>query len=193
MPRIIAGRLGGRTVPSPPTNRTRPTSDRVREAMFSRLDAWGAVEGATVLDLYAGTGALAFEALSRGAAFAVLVEAHRPTAKAIGEAARALGLESELRIECGQASVGPRPEGPFTLVCADPPYAVATDQLACLVTGLGEAGQLADEATIVLERSARSKPTLLPEYFVDEGQRNFGDTRVEYFTYLDPAITEASR
>ena len=92
MPRIIAGRLGGRTVPSPPTNRTRPTSDRVREAVFSRLDSWGAVRGSTVLDLYAGTGALAFEALSRGAEFAVLVEAHRPTAKAIGEVARALGL-----------------------------------------------------------------------------------------------------
>ncbi len=193
MPRIIAGRLGGRTVPSPPTNRTRPTSDRVRESMFSRLESWGVVEGATVLDLFSGTGALAFEALSRGASFAVLVEAHRPTAKAISEAARTLGLARELRVECGQASVGPRPEGPFTLVCADPPYAVATEELARLVTGLGEAGQLADEATIVLERSARSEPTPLPEHFVGEGHRDFGDTRVEYFTYLDPAITEASR
>lgn len=193
MPRIIAGRLGGRTVPSPPTNRTRPTSDRVREAVFSRLDSWGAVRGSTVLDLYAGTGALAFEALARDADFAVLVEAHRPTAKAIGEAARTLGLDESLRVECGQASVGPRPEAPFTLVCADPPYAVATEELARLVTGLGAAGQLADEATIVLERSARSEKTPLPSYFVDEGARDFGDTRVEYFTYLDPAITEASR
>ncbi|MCT1866546.1 16S rRNA (guanine(966)-N(2))-methyltransferase RsmD [Dermabacter sp. p3-SID358] len=193
MPRIIAGRLGGRPVPSPPTNRTRPTSDRVREALFSRLDAWGVIEGASVLDLFSGTGALAFEALSRGADFAVLVEAHRPTAKAIGEAARTLGIECALRVECGQASVGPRPEGPFALVFADPPYSVATGELARLVTGLGEAGQLADEATIVLERSARSEKTPLPAHFVDEGHRDFGDTRVEYFTYLDPAITEASR
>ena len=73
MPRIIAGALGGRTVPGPPGKGTRPTSDRVREALFSRLDGWDAVAGARVLDLYAGTGALALEALSRGAEHAVLV------------------------------------------------------------------------------------------------------------------------
>jgi 16S rRNA (guanine966-N2)-methyltransferase len=73
MPRIISGTLGGRTIPGPPGKGTRPTSDRVREALFSRLDGWDAVAGARVLDLYAGTGALAFEAHARGAEPAVLV------------------------------------------------------------------------------------------------------------------------
>src|SRR5690625_5872828 len=74
MPRIIAGALGGRFVPGPPGRGTRPTADRVREALFSRLDGWDTLQGARVLDLFAGTGVLSFESISRGAADAVMVE-----------------------------------------------------------------------------------------------------------------------
>ena len=103
MPRIIAGALGGRTIPGPPGKGTRPTSDRVREALFSRLDGWDALAGARVLDLYAGTGALAFESLSRGAAHALLVELHAPSARSLGAAARELGLADRSTVRAGRA------------------------------------------------------------------------------------------
>ncbi|QCR53819.1 16S rRNA (guanine(966)-N(2))-methyltransferase RsmD [Brachybacterium sp. SGAir0954] len=103
MPRIVSGSLGGRTIPGIVSKGTRPTSDRVREALFSRLDGWDALTGARVLDLYAGTGALAFESLSRGAAHALLVELHAPSARSLGAAARELGLADRCTVRAGRA------------------------------------------------------------------------------------------
>ncbi|HQW72588.1 MAG TPA: RsmD family RNA methyltransferase, partial [Ornithinibacter sp.] len=91
MTRIIAGTLGGRTLRTPPGSGTRPTSDRVREALFSALDARGAVAGARVLDLYAGSGALGLEAASRGAESVLLVESDRRAADVIAGNVRELG------------------------------------------------------------------------------------------------------
>src|SRR5690625_4296579 len=92
MPRIIAGALGGRFVPGPPGRGTRPTADRVREALFSRLDGWDTLQGGRVLDLFAGTGVLSFESISRGAEDAVMVEMHAPTARALCATAKELGI-----------------------------------------------------------------------------------------------------
>src|SRR5699024_12747247 len=104
MPRIVAGRLGGRTIPGPPGKGTRPTSDKVREALFNRLEGWDVLAGARALDLYAGTGALAFEALSRGAEHALLVEPHGPTVAQLRRPARDLGLSDCAAIRARQAA-----------------------------------------------------------------------------------------
>lgn len=193
MPRIIAGTHGGRSIASPPTDRTRPTSDRVREAIFSKLEVWDVVRGARVFDLYAGTGALGFEALSRGARHVVAVEGHRATATSIERNAVSLGMDASLDVDVTRLSEHSRlPSGSATLVFADPPYSVPTANLTALITRLAREGHLEDEATLVIERSSRSEPLELPEDFVHEQSKDFGDTRVEYFTYLDPEVTARS-
>ena len=119
--RVIAGRLGGRKLVAPRGLSTRPTSDRVREALFSAL---GAVTGARVLDLFAGTGALGVEAISRGAARAVFVESARPALAALRENLGALGLAESARVvpQLAERALGAViAEGPFDLIFADPP------------------------------------------------------------------------
>lgn len=186
MPRIIAGELGGRTVPGPPSSRTRPTSDRVREAVFSRLQGWDAIAGRRVLDLYAGTGALAFEALSRGALDAVLVEAHARTAAQITRTAHDLGLADRARVQSARAeaaaaalaaAVG-RGEAPFGLVLIDPPYDVPTSALEELLVALRPA--LEPDAVVAVERSSRSAPLVWPAEYADDGTKAYGETVVQY-------------
>lgn len=187
MPRIIAGALGGRTIAGPPTSRTRPTSDRVREAIFSRLQTWGAISDQRVLDLYAGTGALAFEALSRGAASAVLVEAHARTARQISATAADLGLDARARVMTARVEtavenlaqgVETGQEQPFGLVFCDPPYDLATESLREILERLSPA--LGSEALVVIERSNRSAGTLWPESMIEDDVRAYGDTSVHY-------------
>ncbi|CAM3997773.1 16S rRNA (guanine(966)-N(2))-methyltransferase RsmD [Helcobacillus massiliensis] len=197
MPRIIAGALGGRTIASPPSSRTRPTSDRVRESLFGRLDAWGVLRGAHVLDLFGGTGALAFEALSRGAGSAVIVEAHGPTAQVIRRSAEDLGLTDQVSVITGRAesvirTLNPSAGPAASAVFLDPPYTVPLAHIADLLEQLSAAGVLADEAVIVIEHSGRTDEQLrLGPEFVDEGAKQYGDTAVEFFTYLDPRISAA--
>lgn len=182
MPRIITGTLGGRTIPGPPGKGTRPTSDRVREALFSRVEGWDAVAGARVLDLYAGTGALALEALSRGADSAVLVESHGPTARQLRRVAADLGLADRCEVREGRAEkVAPVLDGEpgvFTLVFLDPPYDLATEALEDLLVTLRPA--LADDALVVVERSARSRPLRWPDGWGDDGTRSYGETVLQY-------------
>jgi 16S rRNA (guanine966-N2)-methyltransferase len=180
MPRIISGTLGGRTIPGPPGKGTRPTSDRVREALFSRLDGWDAVAGARVLDLYAGTGALAFEALSRGAEHAVLVELHGPTARQLRRTAGELGLAAQVDVRPGKAAAaatGLAGHG-ASLVFLDPPYDVATEELEQLLLALRPA--LTDDALVVLERSSRSRPLVWPEGWADDGTKFYGETVLQF-------------
>ncbi|TDP76179.1 16S rRNA (guanine966-N2)-methyltransferase [Brachybacterium sp. AG952] len=180
MPRIISGALGGRTIPGPPGKGTRPTSDRVREALFSRLDGWGALAGARVLDLYAGTGALALESLSRGAAHAVLVEVHGPTARQLRRTAADLGLSDRVDVRAGKAATvaaGLAGHG-ATLVFLDPPYDVSTDELEQLLVTLRPA--LTDDALVVLERSSRSRPVEWPDGWADDGTKSYGETVLQF-------------
>lgn len=190
MPRIIAGELGGRPIPGSPGKGTRPTTDRVREALFSRLDGWDALDGAHVVDLYAGTGALAFEALSRGAASALLVEAHGASAQQLRRSAAALGLagRAEVRAARAESVVERLPRSGETgdsdggrgidLAFIDPPYEVSTQDVESLLVALLPA--LRGDAVVVIERSARTRPVIWPSGYVDDGTKSYGETVLQY-------------
>ncbi len=189
--RVVAGRLRSRAIDAPKGGATRPTSDRVRESLFAVL---GDVTGARVLDLYAGSGALAIEALSRGAARAVLVEVARPALAAIGKNLAALGLVEVARVvqrRVGQAASAVMAEAPFDLVLIDPPYAdLPSGALAReLATLLAEPGLLASDARVVVEHAARdAAPALAGLALVDE--RRWGDSRVAFYARAEAGAAE---
>ena len=181
MTRIIAGVAGGRTLRTPPGSGTRPTSDRVREALFSALDAREAVRGKRVLDLYAGSGALGLEAASRGAASVVLVESDRRAADVIARNVRDLGLAG---VRVVRSTVGtllaaePRPSEAADLVLVDPPYDVDEEALAVVLRRLG-AAWLAPGGLVVVERSTRSPEPTWPSGVERRGSpRKYGETTV---------------
>lgn len=179
MTRIIAGSAGGRRLAVPPGSGTRPTSDRVRESLFSRLESWGAVTGARALDLYAGSGALGLEAVSRGAASVVLVEADRRAAGVCRENARTLGLPDVTvvadRVERFLAAAGGRGDE-FDLVLMDPPYAMPGSRLRDALSAVAEV--LADDGLVVVERSVRDGEPPWPDGLVPVGDRVTGETAV---------------
>ena len=186
MTRIIAGTAGGRTLRTPPGSGTRPTSDRVREAVFSALDARDAVHGARVLDLYAGSGALGLEAASRGAASVVLVESDRRAADVIAANARDLGLRGVRVVRTtvsAHLSGDPGPDAVADLVLVDPPYDVDEPTLAAVLERLA-AGWLAPDALLVVERSSRSPE---PTWPLGVGRaakpRKYGETTVWFATH----------
>jgi len=157
---------------------TRPTSERVREAMFSALDSRGVIAGARVLDLYAGSGALGLEAASRGAASVVLVEAARPAVTAARQNVAALGLD-QVVVEPGTVErFLSGPGAPMDLVLLDPPYDLAERALAAVLAALVERGWLAPGAQVVLERAARSPEPAWPPGLARTGVREHGDTAV---------------
>ena len=159
--RIVAGEFRGRTIAAPDGEGTRPTTDRVREALFSSLYSLrGGFDDAVVLDAFAGSGALGFEALSRGAAHAVFYE-RDPQAMAVCEGnARTLGLQPK-SFTCVKRDVMQNPpEGqdpPFDLVFLDPPYATDPDDVVALVKRLDETGALAPETIVVYEHGHTSR------------------------------------
>ena len=160
-PRITSGSLGSRKLRSPKGTNVRPTPGRVKESLFSILAE--RVKGARVLDLFAGTGAIGFEAASRGAARVVSVESHRETAAAIEEAARNFGVEKVVTVFAAPAERALyRLEGPFDIVYLDPPYANAVPlQLLGL---LHDRGLLAPDALVVYEHAARTILPHIPGY-----------------------------
>jgi 16S rRNA (guanine966-N2)-methyltransferase len=170
---VIAGRLGGRTLTAPRGSGTRPTSDRVREALFSILDG---VSGARVLDLYAGSGALAIEALSRGAAEATLVDSSPAAVAAIRRNLDALGLVAEVRRQPVRSFIERALEAgrQYDLVFADPPY-----RLASSLRGSGLDGLLATGARVVAESDRRGPVELETLELVDE--RRYGDTLIRIY------------
>lgn len=190
--RIVAGTARGRRLAVPPGTGTRPTSDRTREAVFSRLDAWDAVRDARVLDLYCGSGALALEALSRGAASAVGVEADRTAARVAADNARTLDLDLHVvhdRVERwlgvgGATARGTSRSGPGTrerpdevdLVMMDPPYDLAGDVLDRVLAAVAE--RCAREAVVVVERARRSPEPTWPEGLHPLEPRRYGETTV---------------
>lgn len=178
--RVIAGQLGGRRLVSPRGEVARPTPDRVREALYSIL---GSVEGAVVLDLFSGTGALAIEALSRGAARAVLVERDRASKGAIlaNLESLALGARAELMFS-DVARALPRlvTRGErFDLVLADPPYAEAGTLLPAVLAALPDL--LAPEARVVLEHGRRTQSPAAPPGLVFEDSRRYGETALSFY------------
>jgi 16S rRNA (guanine(966)-N(2))-methyltransferase RsmD len=174
---------------------TRPTSDRVREALFSMLVSDGLIgddgehPGPRVLDLYAGTGALAFEALSRGASAAVLVEHARDAVTAIRKNARALGIGSELLLfdtKVDRALL--KIEGPFGIVFLDPPYAdVPTPSFGAVLAKA--AALLRPDGALVLEHASPDEPPAVPGLTLDRTRR-YGDTSVSL--YRAPQIPGSS-
>lgn len=179
--RIVGGKLSGRRFSGPRSDATRPTSERVREAVGSALEARGLIEDAVVLELFAGTGAMAFEALSRGARRAILVEKARPVAKAIEKSAAELGLADRVTVvmadlEGSRATWLERIDEPAQLVLIDPPYA-RIDLVPELLTALAEAGRVEDGSTVVVEHAQRHPPTM-PLGFVEVSRYRYGDTAV---------------
>lgn len=183
MTRIIAGAAGGRRLATPAGAGTRPTTERTREAIFSRLHHLGVLEGADVLDLYAGSGALGLEAVSRGARSAVLVEAAKPVARVARANAAAVGVGAVTVVAepVARALRGAQTAGPFDLVLSDPPYDLPEDALAADLHALAEAGRLRPEAVVVVERSTRSPEPAWPpgrSGLVRFAERAYGETRV---------------
>lgn len=182
MTRIVAGRAGGRRLKVPPRG-TRPTSERVREALFSSLDARMDLDGASVLDLYAGSGALGLEALSRGAAYALLVESDAKAAAVIRENITELGLTGAvLRAAPVFTVLAGSPDRVYDLVLADPPYAVTEDAVSGVLAALVDGGWVGDGSVVVLERSSRSPETTWPEALEAGRVRKYGETRIEVAT-----------
>jgi 16S rRNA (guanine966-N2)-methyltransferase len=167
--RVVAGEFGGRRLRAPRGAGTRPTADRVREALFSML---GDVSGACVLDLYAGSGALGIEALSRGAASVVFVEHHAQAAATIRRNLDELGTEGDVRRQDAMAFLAAS-RATFDLVFCDPPY----DSAPRLAEALAErlAAVTPDDARIVTESDKR-RPLELPFPLLRE--RSYGDTRI---------------
>ena len=180
MTRIIAGDLGGRRIAVPPKG-TRPTTDRVREAVFSRLDHADAMRGARVADLFAGSGALGLEALSRGASAAVLVEAGSQAARVLQANVRDLGLAGRAAVV--REKVRPyleRTDATWDLVFLDPPYDIARDDLTGVLAAL--VPHLAAGAAVVLEWSTRAGDAPWPAGIAPDRSRAYGETTVHYAT-----------
>ena len=184
MTRIIAGVLKGRTLKVPPSV-TRPTSSRVREAMFSSLEhAHGGLDDVRVLDLFAGSGALAIESLSRGAQYAELMESDAKAVSTIKDNLKALNLNAQVvggdlftHLANGSSSGG------FDVVFADPPYGLADERMTHMLELLRDGNWLRDDAVIVLERDKRSVCEW-PDGYGDIEQRSYGDTVVWYGHFI---------
>lgn len=175
-PRIASGSLGSRKIRSPKGAHVRPTPGRVKESLFSILGE--RLDGARVLDLFSGTGAIGFESASRGAARVVAVESHRETARAIEETAQTLGVEKVVSVFAAPAERALyRLEGPFDIVYLDPPY--ANELPLQIFRLLRERGLLAAGALVVYEHAAR---TILPDIpgYRSEREEVYGDVALAF-------------
>lgn len=181
MTRIVSGKVGGRRIAVPPRG-TRPTSDRVREAIFSTLQSRVDLDGVRVLDLYAGSGALGLEALSRGAGHARFVESDRRAAAVLRRNATELGLASIVEITAASVRtvLADPPTEPYDLVLADPPYSQLGPELTAVLDALVVNRWLPSGALLVIERSAHDPAVSWPEGVAAVTERKYGDTLVYY-------------
>ncbi len=208
MARVIAGAAGGRRLAVPDGRSTRPTSDRAREGLFATVTSIvGPLAGMRVLDLYAGSGAVGLEALSRGAAHVLLVESGGRAVSVIRQNVAALDLPGATviadRVERVLAR-GPRPDSPpgprpgpqpgsddqdededasggrYDVVFADPPYALADADVSRVLSLLADEGWLAPEALVIVERATRSGPPPWPDGFVPDRVRKYGEATFWY-------------
>lgn len=184
MTRIISGRAGSITLDVPDAG-TRPTSDRVRESLFGALESADALRGAAVLDLYAGSGALGLEALSRGASAADLVE-KAPRAAVIAQrnaakVSKSVGPAASVRVHrlsADQFLIAPR--GPYSVVFLDPPYDLSNEELTHTLERL--IPSLETDASVIIERATRSGAPVLPEGLVASRDKRYGDTTLWWAT-----------
>jgi 16S rRNA (guanine966-N2)-methyltransferase len=185
--RVVAGSAGGRRLLVPTGSSTRPTSDRVREAMFSTLTTLlGTWDDARVLDLYAGSGALGIEALSRGADRCVFVENDRRAVVTIERNLAGTGLTggSVVRAEVARFVAEPA-ETPFDLVLLDPPYALPAPDLVAALSSLVGNGWLAGDAVLAVERSSREPAPPWPSAMSLLRERRYGETGLWYLRGSD--------
>jgi 16S rRNA (guanine966-N2)-methyltransferase len=198
MARVIAGEAGGRRLAVPDGRNTRPTSDRAREGLFATIvSLTGSLDGARVLDLYAGSGAVGLEALSRGAEHVLLVESGPRAARVIRDNIEAIGLAgAEVltdRVERVLAR-GPASTEKYDVVFADPPYALAGDEVSAVLAllvrggdppkppreGISDHGWLAPGALVIVERATRSGPVSWPASLEPDRARRYGEATFWY-------------
>lgn len=181
MTRIIGGTAGGRRLKTPPGDGTRPTSDRVREALFSALESeLGTLSGHSVLDLYAGSGAIALEGLSRGADAATAVESDRASARVISANAVELGFQLAVVARAVESVVGEPARSCFDVVFADPPYRLAETDLARVLASLASNGWVSETSVVIIERSRRSPEPTYPNGWETLQIRQYGETVLWY-------------
>jgi 16S rRNA (guanine966-N2)-methyltransferase len=188
--RIVAGAARGRRLAVPPGTGTRPTSDRAREALFSSLEAAvGSLAGARVADLYAGSGAVGLEALSRGALHCLLVEADAAALRTLRRNVATVGLPGA-DVEPGRVErvVAAAPPGAaYDVVFLDPPYDVTDADLRGVVGALGAHGWLAPGAVVVVERATRGGSWTWPDGIEGLRSRRYGEATLWYGRAADPA------
>ena len=181
MTRIIGGVAGGRRLKTPTGQHTRPTSDRVREALFSAIESrLGSLHGLRFLDLYAGSGAVGLEAGSRGAVAVTAVESDRRTARLVADNAKALGLPVDVLGQSVATVLAARPRAPYDVVFLDPPYALSEDLLAADLRALVDHDWTAPGTLVVVERSGRSVEPTWPSGLSGAKQKKYGETALWY-------------
>jgi 16S rRNA (guanine966-N2)-methyltransferase len=190
MTRVVAGAARGRRLAVPAGSGTRPTSDRAREALFSSLEATvGSLAGARVADLFAGSGAVGLEALSRGAAHCLLVEADPAALRALRRNVETVGLPGAVvtpgRVE--RVVAVPAPGPPYDVVFLDPPYDLADADVHAVVDALRGNRWLAPGAVVVVERATRGGTWTWPEGVEALRSRRYGEATLWYGRAADPA------
>ena len=192
--RVISGRFKGVALTTPKSG-TRPTTDRTKEAIFSHLDSWGVLDDARVLDLFAGTGALGIEALSRGARELVAVESSAPAAALIAQTLTALKHNRSWELGMSARVIKARAEkyaacasavAPFDVIFIDPPYAFETNDCNHLLADLASRELTSSNTVIMLERSTRSEEPTAPENWEITDRRDYGETAVYYIEPSEP-------
>ena len=181
MTRIIGGTAGGRRLQTPPGDATRPTADRVREALFSALEAqFGTLRGLRFLDLYAGSGAVALEAASRGAVGVTAVESDRRTARIVTSNVAAVGLEVDVRAQPVAAVLATPPAAAYDVVFLDPPYPLPSEDVAQVLALLVDHDWVQPGGSVVVERSARSVAPAWPDGLAPQRRKKYGETVLWY-------------
>jgi 16S rRNA (guanine966-N2)-methyltransferase len=180
--RVIAGEAGGRRLAVPDGRNTRPTSDRAREGLFATIvSLTGSLDGARVLDLYAGSGAVGLEAVSRGAEHVLLVESGARATRVIRDNVEAIGLPgAEVVTDRVERVLARAPAEKYDVVFADPPYALPGDEVSAMLQALETNGWLAPGALVIVERATRSGPVSWPAGFEPDRARRYGEATIWY-------------
>ena len=182
MTRIIGGTAGGRRLETPRGHTTRPTSDRVREALFSAIESrTGSLDGLRFLDLYAGSGAVGLEAWSRGAGVVTMVEHDRRTAALISRNAAALGFSKARVVASSVATfLASPPAAPYDIVFSDPPYPMSDEDVDADLVALVAHGWLVPGALVVVERAAKRTVLTWPPGTEEDRTKRYGETALWY-------------